>query len=282
MRICVVIPVYNESQQLEHSVHRLLTATHEWSAAETNARQQGNGLARYDKTEFEFVIANNGSTDTTTQIAQRLSETFTNVQHEYSSEKGRGRALRQAWIKSEAEILAYMDVDLSTDISFFPALIHPLVNGEADLCVGSRLLRPEWTTRGWKREIISRGYNRLLRAMFRSGSRFPGGGKGGFLSFSDAQCGFKAITNEMAYRLLPLVEDNEWFFDTELLLLADYLGSRILDLPVRWKDDADSRVKIIPTVFKDLKGVLRMRRRLAEMSSQGAGERRLEKVSIQN
>jgi glycosyltransferase involved in cell wall biosynthesis len=234
-KVVIVIPVYNERTQLEQSVRILHSAAEAWAIF-----------------PIEFVVANNGSTDGTDKIAESLKCEFPNVSHMRLREKGRGRALREAWTKSDGHILAYMDVDLSTDISFFPDLLEPLLQGKADVSIGSRLLRPEWTTRGWKRELMSRCYNRLLRSAFD-------------VSFSDAQCGFKAITRTAAKELLPLVKDDEWFFDTELLLLADHLGHRIHDLPVRWNDDCDSRVRILPTVIQDLKGIRRMRRRLRQM-----------------
>jgi glycosyltransferase involved in cell wall biosynthesis len=253
VKVCLVIPVFNERDQIESSVNLLF--------------RNASRPAAFD---LELVVADNGSTDGTTKIAERLASSVPNVKHEYSLEKGRGRALRQAWLNNEAEVLAYMDVDLSTDLSFFSGLIEPLLRGEADVATGSRLLRPEWTKRGWKREFISRCYNWLLRAAFAGNEELTLANKIANsrpcgLSFSDAQCGFKAITKKAANELLPMVEDNEWFFDTELLLLADFLGYRIHDLPVRWTDDSDSRVKIVPTIIKDLKGIVRMKRRLGNM-----------------
>lgn len=234
VKTCLVLPVYNEVQQLERSVLLIGAASEDWAHL-----------------DLELVIADNGSTDGTGEVADQLSGRFPRVRHERLHEKGRGRALRRTWMNSRADIVAYMDVDLSTDLSFFPRLIEPLARGDADLAVGSRLLRPDWTERGWKRQFISVCYNRLLRTVFGP-------------SFSDAQCGFKAMTKNAAQALLPCVEDNEWFFDTELLLLADRQGYRIRDLAVRWRDDSDSRVKIVRTIFQDLKGIMRMRRKLRE------------------
>ena len=176
-------------------------------------------------------------------------------------------ALKQAWLSSEADIVSYMDVDLSSDLSSFPALIAPLLSGEYDLAVGSRLLKPELTKRCLRREIISRVYNRLIKLVFPR------------TTFSDAQCGFKAITREAARALLGrgpafargfgearggrlYVEDNEWFFDTELLVLAEKLGYRIFDLPVPWVEDPRSSVKIFRTAIQDIRGLLRLRRKL--------------------
>jgi hypothetical protein len=162
-------------------------------------------------------------------------------------QKGRGRALRQVWLESDADVLSYMDVDLSTGLAAFPPLIEALLNGGYDIAVGSRLLKPEWTQRGLKREVVSRGYNLLVKAFFQT-------------RFSDAQCGFKAITRQACRALLPLVEDTGWFFDTELLVVAEKLDYAIFDLPVHWADDPDSRVKIIRTAWEDIKGLVRVRK----------------------
>ena len=227
--INVTIPVFNEQTCLAKNVRQVV--------AFLDGRYGGR---------YELVIADNASTDQTFQIALELERTYTCIRVVHLDLKGRGRALRTSWMKSRADILSYMDVDLSTDLSFFPRLIEPLASGTADLCVGSRLLEPSYTTRGLKREVLSRCYNSLVRTLFRAG-------------FSDAQCGFKALTRRSANELLPLVVDKSWFFDTELLLLAERLGHRIYDLPVRWRDDLDSRVKIFRTARDDIWGLLRLR-----------------------
>jgi glycosyltransferase involved in cell wall biosynthesis len=229
----LTVPVLNEEAQLAESVGKLRAFL-----------QDHAGFT------WEIVIADNGSTDRTAQIAEELGRRWPEVRAVHLPLKGRGRALRKVWSESSAEILSYMDVDLSTDLSAFPRLIEPLANGEYDVATGSRLLPGSQTTRCWKRELISHAYNRLVRACFRT-------------RFSDAQCGFKAITRKAAGELLPLVEDDAWFFDTELLVWAERRGYRILDLPVRWVEDADSRVKILRTSWQDLRGLLRLRRNLA-------------------
>lgn len=230
MQVAVTIPVFNEKAQLAESIQALRAVARGWEAF-----------------NCFFIIADNGSTDGTTEIARNLAATYPDVRCEFLREKGRGRALRRAWLNAEADVVSYMDVDLSTDVAHFPELVMPLIEGKADIAVGSRLLRPEWTSRGWRREALSRGYNTLLKAAFSHG-------------FSDAQCGFKAITKKCADHVVPLVKDEAWFFDTELLIIAEALGYRIFDLPVRWTDDPDSRVRIIQTVIEDLKGVVRLRR----------------------
>jgi len=227
--INVTIPVYNEEKQLAHSVRRL------W-----------NHLVEHCRFSFEIVIADNGSTDGTPEAARRLAAELHCVRCYFLRQKGRGRALKAAWTSSRADVLSYMDVDLSTDLAAFPPLVEAVLSEGFDLAAGSRLLKPAWTTRGLKRETISRGYNALIRLLFQRG-------------FSDAQCGFKAISQTAAAALLPMVQDNAWFFDTELLLLAESQGYRIFDLPVRWKDDPESTVRLIPTIMEDLKGLARMR-----------------------
>ena len=168
---------------------------------------------------------------------------------------GRGRALRGIWSQSDAEVLAYMDVDLSTDLNALLPLVAPLLSGHSDLAIGTRLARGSRVIRGPKRELISRGYNMLLRTLM--GARF-----------SDARCGFKAIRRGQARALLPLTKDSGWFFDTELLVLAERAGLRIHEIPVNWVDDLDSRVDIIATALADLRGMARLGVGLARGSIQ--------------
>ena len=229
----VVIPVYNEEAQLAASVERVLAhlAAMPWS--------------------FRVTIADNASTDQTALIARRLSHAHPEVQVVHLAEKGRGRALKRVWSTSESDVLVYMDVDLSTDLAALLPLVAPLVSGHSDLAIGSRLSRHSRVTRGLKREFISRSYNLLLRQTLRA-------------RFSDAQCGFKAVRREAARELLPLVEDNAWFFDTELLVVAERAGLRIHEVPVDWVDDPQSSVDIVRTAVDDLKGVARLGRALVK------------------
>jgi hypothetical protein len=163
----------------------------------------------------------------------------------YLADKGRGRALRAAWSVTDADVVAYTDVDLSTSLEALLPLVAPLLSGHSDLAIGSRLATGARVVRGAKRELISRTYNLLLRVALKN-------------SFSDAQCGFKAIRTDTARRLLPFVDDQSWFFDTELLVLAERSGLRIYEVPVDWVDDPDSRVNIVSTVAADLRGVARL------------------------
>ncbi|WP_446225279.1 glycosyltransferase [Nocardia sp. IBHARD005] len=229
----VVIPVYNEEVDLGLCVRR---------------------LHAYLRAGFPFTaritIADNASTDTTLAVAELLAAELDGVEVLHLDAKGRGRALRTAWEGSDAAVVAYMDVDLSTDLNALLPLIAPLVSGHSDLAIGTRLDSSARVVRGPKREIISRCYNLLLKTTLRAG-------------FSDAQCGFKAVRTEVARELLPLVRDGEWFFDTELLVLAERAGLRIHEVPVDWIDDPDSRVDIIDTARKDLRGIWRLTRALA-------------------
>ncbi len=232
-QVNVTIPVYSEEFRLKANLPKL----HRF-------------LSDQCPFQFEIMIADNASTDRTFEVARSFSKTLPGVRVMHLEEKGRGRAVKRAWSETTADVLSYMDVDLSTDLGAFPPLIEALLAGGYDLAVGSRRLKPSLTTRGLKREIISRGYLLLVKALFR-------------VRFSDAQCGFKAITRSAATALLPLVEDNGWFMDTELLILAEKLGYRVFDLPVRWVDDSDSRVRIWSTAIGDLKGLIRLRRNFA-------------------
>lgn len=231
-QVDVVVPVYNEQDDLERSIRRL----HAFLA-----------------TRFPFsariTIADNASTDATADIAHRLSDELADVHVIHLAEKGRGRALRAAWSGSDAQVLAYMDVDLSTGLDGLLPLVAPLLSGHSDISIGSRLARGSNVVRGPKREVISRAYNVVLHATL--GARF-----------SDAQCGFKAIRADRARELLPLVEDQEWFFDTELLIVAERSGLRIHEVPVDWVDDPDSRVDITATAIADLRGIARLGRGL--------------------
>jgi len=224
----IVIPVYNEEDDLEASVRRLRTY-----------------LDRSFPYAAVVTIADNASTDRTWEIASELARTVPGVGAVHLDQKGRGRALRTAWLASDADVVAYMDVDLSTDLDAFLPLVAPLLSGHSHVAIGSRLARGAYVVRSPKREVISRGYNFILRAAL--GNRF-----------SDAQCGFKAIRRDTAGLLLPLVADQEWFFDTELLIQAERQGLRIHEVPVDWVDDPDSRVHIVRTARDDLLGVWRM------------------------
>jgi glycosyltransferase involved in cell wall biosynthesis len=194
---------------------------------------------------WRITIADNASTDGTPLVARRLAHEDGRVRVLRLEEKGRGRALKRVWESSDADVLLYMDVDLSTDLNALMPLVAPIVSGHSDLAIGTRLSRGSRVVRGPRRELISRTYTTILRSTL--GARF-----------SDAQCGFKAIDREVARVLLPMVEDDTWFFDTELLVLAERSGLRIHEVPVDWVDDPDSRVDVVRTALDDLRGIRRL------------------------
>jgi putative flippase GtrA len=227
-QIDIVVPVYNEEATLQDSIRRL----HEF-------------LSHEMPYGWRIVIADNASTDATLAMARAMAFELDHVSVLHLTRKGRGHALRAAWTASDADVLCYMDVDLSTDLRALLPLVSPLVCGHSEVAIGSRLAPGARIVRGPKREIISRCYNGVLRHVLRA-------------RFSDAQCGFKAIRSDAARTLLPQIQDQGWFFDTELLILAQRRGLRIHEVAVDWIDDPDSRVDIVPTALTDLRGVLRL------------------------
>ncbi len=226
----VVVPVHNEQAALERSIRRL----HAY-------------LIDSFPLDWRITIADSGSTDSTWAIAGELAADLPGIRLVQLVPKGRGRALRTAWQTSDAAVLAYMDVDLSTDLAALLPLVAPLVSGHSDVAIGTRLARSARVIRGPKRELISRCYNAILRTALGAG-------------FSDAQCGFKAIRSDRAAVILPEVKDQGWFFDTELLVLSERAGLRIHEVPVDWVDDPHSTVDIVSTARADLRGVARLMR----------------------
>ena len=224
----VVVPVHDEQATLERSIrvlHRFLT--------------------EHVDEPWRITIADNASTDETPALADRLAAELPGVAALHLDEKGRGRALKRAWLGSDADVVAYLDVDLSTDLRALPPLVAPLLSGHSDVAIGTRLAPSSRVVRGPRREFISRSYNFLLH-------RALG------VTFSDAQCGFKAMRRDVARTVLPYVEDTGWFFDTELLVIAERAGLRIHEVPVDWVDDADSSVDVAHTAAADLRGMLRV------------------------
>jgi glycosyltransferase involved in cell wall biosynthesis len=250
MKIDLVIPVYNEADKLPQCVAALTQF-----------------LTHHAPFDYQLLIADNGSTDRTLSIARDMRQHYSMVEVIHLDRKGRGGALKSVWLASKADILSYMDVDLSTNLTAFPIICKTLIDKEWDVGTGSRLLANSITTRSFRREWISRSYNWMLQALFH-------------IHFSDAQCGFKAITRSAAQHLLPLVEDTQWFFDTELLVLAEKFGYRICDIPVRWVENTDSRVKIIRTMLQDLQGMIRLKRKLCRGEYEGNRLRRYPSLQL--
>ena len=231
MKINITIPVYNEEKILEQSIFTL-----------------NNFLEKeFSEYDWEILIADNASIDKTLEVAKMLKDKYSKVDYIHLDQKGKGRALKKVWTESDADIVTFMDVDLSTRIEHFHELINGIVKNGYSITIGSRLMRNSRTKRKFKREFISRCYNILVKILFCT-------------KFSDAQCGFKAITREVVNKIIvPYVEDTGWFFDSELLIIGEKLGYKILDIPVEWIDSLDSRVKIIKTSIGNIKGLLRVK-----------------------
>ena len=243
----LVFPVLNEAHVLEKSV-------------ETVRAFLADGFPY----PWRVVVADNGSNDGTADVARKLAEKYDDVAYFTLDQRGRGRALRKAWTESDADIVAYTDVDLSTELAALEKMCRAIHEDGYDIATGSRLMKESKIKRGLKRDIISRCYNLLIKAVL-------------FTHFSDAQCGFKAVSRKVVEEVVPQIEDQAWFFDTELLVLGEKQGYRIKDVPVVWIDDEDSRVKIVSTAWEDIKGVLRVRKYLWS----GASKRAQEKLRTQ-
>ncbi|MBS3153164.1 glycosyltransferase family 2 protein [Candidatus Woesearchaeota archaeon] len=224
----IVVPVYNEQNILEKSISTLC-----------------DFLEKNFKHSWSIIIADNASIDRTLEIANSLAKKYKKVKVLHLNQKGRGRALRIAWTKSDADIVSYMDVDLSTDLSFFPVMVDSLLQGY-DVATGSRLMEGAEIKRSFKRELLSRGYNVLVRLILG-------------VNYKDSQCGFKAVKREIVNDVVPEVRDNAWFFDSELLFRAHMKGYKIKEIPVKWIEDEDSRVRIFSTVTNYLKSIAILR-----------------------
>ena len=242
----LVVPVYNE----ERALPRTIPTLREFLAGP---------IFPY---EWRIVIADNASVDSTPEVGQQLArESGGEVEYVRIEAKGRGRALKHTWLASQMDIVSYMDVDLSTGLDAFPALIAAIAEEGYDVAIGSRLSSTSRVKRSLRRRVLTRGYNLLIKAMFRT-------------RFGDAQCGFKAVSREAVQRVVPLIEDNNWFFDTELLILAEKLGYRVKDIPVSWLEDLDTRVNIPSTITEDLRGLWRLWRQRSWRGAAGAGAER--------
>lgn len=229
--IDVVIPVLNEERALPGCIERL------GEFFRTSMKQHHSRI----------VIADNGSTDGTLDVCKELTNRFPKqVSFVHLDQRGRGRALRKAWLESDADVVSYMDVDLSTGLEAFPTMINGIVDDGVHVAFGSRLAPGAKITRSAKRELVSRTYNRIISAVMRT-------------SFKDAQCGFKALSRSAAQVLVPGIVNNHWFFDTELLVIAEKRGFKMLEVPVKWDEDSDTRVKIVQTALEDLRGLARLR-----------------------
>lgn len=226
----VVIPCLNEVKVLRESVETTLAL-----------------FARHPYFHWNLVIADNGSTDGTSELARELESEYAAVRALVLPVRGRGLALKEAWTTGSADVVSYMDVDLSTDIEHLPELVSLVARGECEIAIGTRLARGSQTRRGFKREFTSRAYIAMVRLTFPR------------LKITDAQCGFKALSRRAVEEVVPRIENRMWFFDTEMLILAQRAGLRIREIPVRWNEDPDTKVKILSTAWEDIRGLARMR-----------------------
>lgn len=226
----VVIPCLNEVKVIRDSVEKTLAC-----------------FDQNPQYEWRIIVADNGSTDGTAEVARAMELEDPRVKALVLAIRGRGLALKEAWTTSTADVVSYMDADLSTDLAHLPKLIEMVVSGKCDVAIGTRLARNSKTKRSLKREITSRGYVAMIRATFPR------------LKITDAQCGFKALSRRAVNEIVPQIENRMWFFDTELLILAHRKGLKIRELPVRWIEDPDTKVNITKTAIEDIRGLLRMR-----------------------
>ncbi len=240
----ITVPVLNEESCLEQSIATMV-----------------GYLAESCPYDWSVTVVDNGSEDATWAIAASLAATYDRVSALHLDQRGRGAALKASWARSSADVLAYTDVDLSTSLESLPALVDPIVSGRAEVSIGSRLAKGASVRRSLRREVISRTYNVITRAAFRYGVR-------------DAQCGFKALSAQVAAKLLPEIVDDGWFFDTELLVKAKRYGFRVHEVPVAWVEDPDSRVRIVSTAVADLKGIWRVLREGQTVRGSHPGEPR--------
>ncbi len=224
----IVLPVYNEEKALKDSVNKLTTF-----------------LQDYGNYSWKIVIADNNSKDRTGEIGRKLESENSIVNYLYIPRKGRGIALRTAWEQTDCDFVSYMDIDLSTGLEAIIRAVD-LLNGGADIVVGNRLAKDSNTTRCLKREFVSRSYNMVIKMALGT-------------HFQDAHCGFKTGRREVVQKILPYIEDNEWFFDTEFLFYGERLGHKIVEIPVTWIEDPDTKAKIFKDAYDDLRGLYRLR-----------------------
>ena len=227
----LVIPCYNEERTLAASVEKLRA----WC---------GEHLAAY---RWRVVVADNASPDRTLEVAKELAALHPDdCAYIHLERKGRGRALKRAWLESNADAMCYMDVDLSTDLAMITPLLAGVLEEGCDVAYGSRVSRGSDIERSLKREINSRGYIAFIKLLF-------------WTRFADAQCGFKAMARDAAQQLLPHVRDGEWFFDTELLIMAEKGGWKLKEVPVRWVEDPDTRVRFPQDIIKMASQLIKLR-----------------------
>lgn len=233
MKIAFILPVYNEEKDLKKGVLKLY-----------------NYLVSNKIKSWKIIIADNASTDKTPEIGKQLAKNYTNVFYFYLPIKGRGYALRKTYNSFNAKIYFYMDIDLSTDLNHIKEVLNEM--NYNDIVIGTRLSKNSKVERSLFRELISRTYNLIARFLTKT-------------KVSDLQCGFKAINNKIIEEVIPLVKDNNWFFDSEMLIIAEKRGYKIKEIPIKWTDDPYSKVKILETSLNYLKNLLRLRNFITKM-----------------
>lgn len=243
MLIDFCLPAYNEEKILKNNVLKLLN---------------------YLKTQnFNFrwriVIVVNGSSDNSFALAEKLSFAYPGEIIALNIiSPGRGNALKKTWLQSTADILIYMDIDLSSSLENIADLLAPLIENKADLTIGSRLMPEAKIKRSFFRELNSRGYNFLAKIIL--------GHK-----FSDLQCGFKAVKKETFLKILPYLKDDKWFFDTELIILTNFFHYKIKEVPIKWEErqynQGKSKVKVIRDVTKFIVNLIKLKFRLRKIAS---------------
>ena len=196
---------------------------------------------------YKIAVIENGSCDNTKIICKRLSKKYSNISFSYLIKKGRGGALRYAMKKNKADIYCYMDSDLSTNLSCFKNLIENMQS--YDILIGTRYHPSSKIKRGFRRLFLSKIYNKLVQLFFK-------------VRFSDFQCGFKAFNKKVIKNLLPQIQDNSWFFDTEFLIIAYKNNYKIYELPIIWKESSNSSVKIFRDSIYHLIKLFELRIRL--------------------
>ncbi|MBD3359736.1 MAG: glycosyltransferase [Candidatus Buchananbacteria bacterium] len=229
-KILLALPVYNEEKVLEKSVLKLY-----------------NYFKNNIKDDWQIVIVNNASIDKTKKVADSLAQKFLKVDSLNLEDKGRGNALKNVWQKYEADIYAYCDIDLATDIFAFKKLFNSIINGSANIAIGARYIKGSQTKRTLNRLIYSKVYIFLVRLFFPT-------------KIKDFQCGFKAVDKKTVSEILPLVKDKEWFFDTELLLIAEKNDFKIKEIAVQWKENPETKVKFIRTIYDYIENLIKFKK----------------------
>jgi glycosyltransferase involved in cell wall biosynthesis len=219
VEVSIVFPAYNEADALEAAVEKVTRALNEFARS------------------YEIIIAEDGSTDGTDKLADALAMKYSFIKHIHEEKRlGRGTALKNAFKKSSGEVLVYMDLDLATDLKHLKPLVDKIEYEDYDFAIGSRMLSESKVERSRTRQITSKSYNFLVRAMLGS-------------KVKDHQCGFKAFRREPLMQLLDEVTARHWFWDTEILVRAFRKGYKIKEIPVEWKGGRETKVRLLKDSF---------------------------------